>query len=239
MLLSIVVPTLNEELAIEKTLKQIKDNLTDYPYELIVADSKSDDRTEEIARRYAKVLVTERHHTIGWNRNQGAAAAKGDILIFIDADVFIPDPNYFFRIITQDFAADPNLVGITTRLRVFPEAETFLDWIAFGLTNVRHRRRNNVLHVGSASGEIEIIRRTAFEQLHGFQENLAAAEDEDMFVRLATIGRTLMEWRLIVYHTGRRAHQVGWPRLWFEWFMNNYYVKHFHRSWSSEWKQVR
>lgn len=239
MLLSIVVPTLNEESAIEKTLKQIRDNLTDFPYELIVADSESDDRTAEIARKYAKVIITKRHHTIGWNRNQGAAAATGDYLIFIDADVFVPDPNHFFKLVTEDFTADSNLVGITTQLRVFPNDETWLDAIAFGLTNLRHRRRNNVEHVGSASGEIEMIRRTAFKKLHGFREELAAAEDEDMFVRLATIGRTFMEWRLTVYHTGRRAHEVGWPLLWYEWFMNSFYVKHFNKSYSKEWKQIR
>jgi glycosyltransferase involved in cell wall biosynthesis len=239
MLLSIIVPTLNEELAIEKTVKEIRDNLTAYDYELIVADSESDDRTAEIARKYAKVVVTKRHRTIGWNRNQGAAAAHGDYLVFIDADVFVPDPNHFFKIVVDDFTADPKLVGITTQLRVFPKDETWLDAIAFGITNLRHQRRNNVLHVGSASGEIEMIRRTAFEQLQGFQEHLAAAEDEDMFVRLAGIGRTFMEWRLIVYHTGRRAHEVGWPRLWFEWFMNSYYVKHFNRSYNHEWEQVR
>jgi len=239
MLLSIIVPTLNEELAIEKTVKQIHDNLTAYEYELIVADSESDDRTAEIARKYAKVIITKKHHTIGWNRNQGAAIAKGDFLIFIDADVFVPDPNHFFKVVLDDFAADPNLVGITTQLKVFPEDATWLDNIVFGLTNLRHRRRNNVTHKGSASGEIEMIRRTAFEQLHGFKEDLAAAEDEDMFVRLASIGRTFMEWQLSVYHTGRRAHQIGWPRLWLQWFLNNFYVKHFKRSYSSEWKQIR
>ena len=239
MLLSIIVPTLNEESAIEKTVKQIHDNLTAFDYELIVADSESDDRTAEIARKYATVIITKKHHTIGWNRNQGAAAAHGDYLVFIDADVFVPDPNNFFKIVLEDFAADPNLVGITTRLDVFPEEATWLDNIVFGFVNRRHRKRNNVLHNGSASGEIEMIRRAAFEKLHGFQENLAAAEDEDMFVRLATIGRTFMEWRLTVYHTGRRAHQIGWPRLWLQWFLNNFYVKHFKRSYSSEWKQVR
>lgn len=239
MLLSIVVPTLNEELAIEDTVKQIHDNLTAYDYELIVADSESEDRTAEIARKYARVIITKKHRTIGWNRNQGAAAAHGDYLIFIDADVFVPDPNHFFKIVVDDFSADPNLVGITTQLNVFPKEATWLDNIVFGATNLRHRRRNNVTHTGSASGEIMMIRRTAFEKLHGFQENLAAAEDEDMFVRLATIGRTFMEWRLTVYHTGRRAHQIGWPRLWLQWFLNNFYVKHFKHSYSSEWKQIR
>lgn len=239
MLFSIVIPTLNEELAIETTVKQIRDNFTAYDYELIVADSESEDRTAEIARKYAKVVITKRKHTIGWNRNQGAAVAQGDYLIFIDADVFVPDPNHFFKIVAEDFAADPNLVGITTQLNVFPKDATWLDNIVFGLTNLRHRRRNNVTHKGSASGEIEMIRRTAFEQLRGFNETLAAAEDEDMFVRLAGIGRTFMEWHLTVYHTGRRAHEIGWPSLWLQWFLNNFYVKHFKRSYSSEWKQIR
>ena len=38
-------------------------------------------------------------------------------------------------------------------------------------------------------------------------------EDADMFRRLSTIGRTMIDPELTVLHTGRRAHQLGWPRL--------------------------
>ena len=95
---SIVIPTLNEEKAIGTTLRQIKDHLTAFPYEIIVADSKSGDRTAEIARQYATVVETERGKTIAWNRNRGAAAAKGDFIVYVDADVTVPEPNAFFTI---------------------------------------------------------------------------------------------------------------------------------------------
>jgi hypothetical protein len=38
-------------------------------------------------------------------------------------------------------------------------------------------------------------------------------EDADMFRRLSTIGKTMIDPELTVLHTGRRAHQLGWPRL--------------------------
>jgi len=38
-------------------------------------------------------------------------------------------------------------------------------------------------------------------------------EDAYMFRRLSTIGKTMIDPELTVLHTGRRAHQLGWPRL--------------------------
>jgi glycosyltransferase involved in cell wall biosynthesis len=239
MKISIIVPTLNEEQAIEKTLRQIRDNLTAFDYELIVSDSGSPDKTVEIAKRYAQVIVDKDAHTIGAGRNSGARAAHGDYLTFIDADVFIPDPNNFFKIIIGDFEADANLLAITTNLKVSPEEASLMDNIIFGLIGWDHWFNNNVSHSGSASGEIQIIRRSAFEAVHGYKAYLVAAEDIELFRRIAKIGRTKMERRLTVYHTGRRAHQVGWARVLWEWAMNYYYVRFRNHSYSDKWEVIR
>ena len=55
MTLSVIVPTFNEEAAIEPTLRRIMEVLS--PHELIVADGGSTDRSVERARPYARVLA--------------------------------------------------------------------------------------------------------------------------------------------------------------------------------------
>ncbi len=240
MKISVIIPTLNEEEAIEKTLRQIHDNLTAFDHELIVTDSGSTDRTVAIAKRYARVVVdASPSHTIASNRNNGVRIAHGEFLVFIDADVIIPDPNAFFKTALQDFAADKNLVAITARLMVFPESATRADNFFFTLVSVDHWLNNNVIRMGSASGEFQMIRRSAFEAVHGFQPQLAVAEDNDMFRRLTKVGRTRMEWRLMVYHTGRRMHELGWPRVLWDWGINYFYVRLFNRSYNKEWRPVR
>jgi hypothetical protein len=64
-------------------------------------------------------------------------------------------------------------------------------------------------------------------------------EDPDMFRRLSTIGKTMIDPELTVLHTGRRAHQLGWPRLIFMWLINSFFVSVYNRSFTKEWKAIR
>lgn len=91
---SIIIPAFNEENTIATCIQAIEDN--DYPvaqYDITVADNGSVDNTAAIAgSQGVKVLECGRAKGIGVAamRNQGAAVTRGDILIFIDADVEIP-----------------------------------------------------------------------------------------------------------------------------------------------------
>ncbi len=86
--LSIIIPTKNEEIYLPKLLGSIKrQNLTNL--EIIVADANSKDKTREIARSYGCKVVEGGVLSIG--RNNGARAARGDLLLFIDADIIMPD----------------------------------------------------------------------------------------------------------------------------------------------------
>jgi len=51
--------------------------------------------------------------------------------------------------------------------------------------------------------------------------NLVTIEEADMFRRLSKIGNTINNPELTILHTGRRAHQVGWPRLIVMWLTNS------------------
>lgn len=238
--ISFVVPTLNEIRTIERTLKC----LAGYSgrREIIVSDGNSTDGTIEVCRRYADDVVVydgAARQTIGMARNMGAALASGDYIVFIDADVVIEDIDGFFETACAEFRDRPELVALTGRYRVFREVSTIFDRYVFFTLGLQFAFQNNILRVGGSGGEFQMITAHAFKQVEGFDERLAASEDMDLFRRLSKIGRTRFTNRLTVWHTGRRAHAVGWPRLLLSWFANSMSVFLFRKSASQEWTPVR
>lgn len=239
-MISIIIPTLNEESVIEKTLSALKQKLT-IPHEIIVSDGVSSDATVEIAKKYADQVVVysgQKKQTIGQGRNEGARVAHGEFLVFLDADCCIENPDAFFTKAAEDFM-DSSLVGVTGPLRVLPHCESFIDKIVFGANNLFIFISNNIFHKGAASGEFQMIRKDTFVKLGGYNELLPVSEDMEMFSRLSKVGRTFFDRNLSVYHTGRRAHRIGWPRLLCLWFINFTWVTLFKKSFLKEWKQVR
>jgi len=241
MTLSIVIPTLNEETVLEGTLKSLR-KLTAVPYEIIVSDGHSSDRTVEIAKKFADVVLEHDGKTrqnISQGRNAGAAAAKGDFVVFMDADSRVDNPDYFFPQALKQFQNRPELIAMTVRIKVYPDKATLGDKIIFGTLNLIFRFRNNFLHIGESTGEFQMIRKTAFDSLHGFREDLVTREDADMFYRLSKIGRTKFYGNLTVWHSGRRAHKIGWPKLLWIWTLNSISVALLSKTVSKEWKVIR
>jgi glycosyltransferase involved in cell wall biosynthesis len=223
------------------TLQTLAATLT-LPHEVIVSDGGSGDRTAELARQNDAAVVVfpgPGRQTIGQGRNDGAAAARGEFLVFLDADCVIPQPNRFFTRALAHFHDNPKLVGLTARLRVFPQDETFGDRLVFGIANLGLRVANNVMRRGHSFGEFQMIRREAFIRLGGYRADLVTIEDADMFRRLSRIGRTMIDPRLEVQHSGRRGHQVGWVPLIAMWLVNSIYVSVSNRAFTKEWKPIR
>jgi glycosyltransferase involved in cell wall biosynthesis len=240
-MISIIIPTFNEAKIIESTLRTLAATLT-LPHEVIVSDGGSTDRTTELAARYANTVVVYSgavRQTIGGGRNDGAKAAMGDFLVFLDADCVIPEPDRFFAQALAYFESDPGLVGLTACLRVFPADETLGDKLVSGVANLGLRVANNVLKRGASFGEFQMIRRQAFARLGGFRADLIAFEDTDMFRRLSRIGRTTIAPQLHVLHSGRRGHQVGHLQLIGMWLVNLVSVAIRDRTFSKEWKPIR
>jgi glycosyltransferase involved in cell wall biosynthesis len=240
-MISIIIPTLNEEKRIEMTLGRLKENFT-LPHEIIVSDGKSKDRTVELARKHIQKVVEfsgAHRQTIAEGRNDGARVADGDILVFMDADCIIVDQNTFFSTLLAMFSADPTLMAITTNLNPLAEEANFFDYAISFCTNKTYQFFNNVIHKGAALGEFQMMRRSAFDTLGGYNPKLVAGEDIDMFNRLSKIGRTYFSPHTAVYHSCRRAHSIGWPRLLFAWFMNTVWLTFFGRAYHKEWEPIR
>ena len=239
-MISIVIPTRNEEKIIEQTLSSLK-RLT-IPHEIIISDGHSTDNTLEIAKRYADKIINQdlnRPKTIAEGRNEGAAASTGEFIVFFDADCSIKDPNQFFTTALAYFASHPKTVALAARLKVLPEMSNWMDKIVFAGVNITYSFFNNILGIGAASTEFMMVRKETFHNVGGFKATLVAAEDINFFYSISRLGRTHLLRSLIVYHTGRRAHKVGWPKLLWEWFTNTVSLIFFKKAASKEWTVIR
>lgn len=240
-MISIVIPTLNEEKVIESTLRRL--TALTLAHEVIVSDGGSTDGTVELAARYATVVTVDGRgsQTIAEGRNMGAeaAAADSEFLVFLDADCVIPEPNRFFARALSCFAANPKLVGLTAQLRVLAANERLADRIVLGIANLGIWLGNNVLRRGISFGEFQMVRRGAFGRVNGYRADLVAREDADLFRRLSRIGDTRLDWALKVLHTGRRYRAVGWPRLIARMFLDMASMALRDRAFSKEWTPIR
>ena len=86
-MLSIIIPTKNEEKYLPLLLASIKNQDFD-DYEVIVADADSTDKTRQRAKEFGCRIVKGGHQAVGINN--GVKVAKGDLLLFLDADALLP-----------------------------------------------------------------------------------------------------------------------------------------------------
>lgn len=86
-LISIIIPAFNEEKIIGECFKSLK-NQSYKQVEIIVVDDGSQDSTRTLVKSFPDIkLLTQGHKGPGQARNFGAAKAKGEILVFADADM--------------------------------------------------------------------------------------------------------------------------------------------------------
>lgn len=105
--LSIIIPASNEAMTIRSVLDSCKELLPD---EIIVVANGCDDQTEEIAKNYGCILISEKNplgNDVG--RAVGAAHATGDVLLFLDAD-FAIDPSVLHQFLQPILSGNVDVV---------------------------------------------------------------------------------------------------------------------------------
>ncbi len=108
-MLSVVIPTYNEEEHIGRLLRCLKPQLESGD-EIIVVDSNSPDRTAEIAREQGARVVLEPRNGNGLARNAGAKAAMNGIVLFVDADC-VPAADFLARVRKHFYSKETVAVG--------------------------------------------------------------------------------------------------------------------------------
>lgn len=164
---SIIIPVKNGSSTLDACLRSIKRSYYKN-YEIIVVDDHSSDNTREVALRHqCTVLAAEGGEGANYARNFGAKAAKGDILVFIDADVMIRRETILEIVETLEDETTDAVVGIyTARHRNESLVSQYKNlWIRYS-----YLKSPAVIDwmFGATSG----IKRKAFEQLGGFNNDL-------------------------------------------------------------------
>ncbi|MEK7124638.1 MAG: glycosyltransferase [Patescibacteria group bacterium] len=167
-MISIIIPTLNEQEYLPKLLDSIKSqDFSDY--EIIVADAGSVDKTIEIAKNYGCIIV--KGGLPAKARNSGAQIAKGDILLFLDSDSILS--SYDFLSNSLDEFRKKNL-GIAI-FRLSPISRKIFDKISYWIWNRWIILVKNFFPHGAGAF---LVKKSLHQSTGGFNESITFAEDQ-------------------------------------------------------------
>jgi glycosyltransferase involved in cell wall biosynthesis len=179
-MISFVIPAYNEEALIGRTLEVLNRAVRNIgePYEVVVVDDGSSDGTSAIAEARGARLIRVNLRHIAAARNAGANGARGDRLIFIDADTLVNEAVIRAAVEAMNRGAAGGGAAVHFDGQVPRYAELMQPMI------VRLFRAASL-----ACGCFLFCSRQAFEAAGGFDEQLFASEEITMSRALKRQGR--------------------------------------------------
>jgi glycosyltransferase involved in cell wall biosynthesis len=217
-LVSIIIPCKNEEAYIGKLLDSlVLQNLTQI-YEIIIADAGSTDSTLSIIESYKDKLHNLKVIKGGLpsvGRNLGAKAAKGSILLFIDADAYFKNSNIIKHSFRKFRKKKYELLGCMLNI----EHNFFVRLIYFFCNGVI---RFSKLDKPFVVGTYFMINKDKFFELGGFDEELMHCEDYFLSKEINPKKFSLVN--KYVYTDDRRFKKMGYFNM-VMYFVKNMFKK--------------
>jgi len=198
---SFVIPAHNEEALIAQSIQSVLESaeaVACAAYEVIVVDDASTDRTAQIAALFGVRIVSVNHRQIAATRNAGARAARGRVLVFVDADTQVR-PGVLraaLHVLSLGYVGGGSCIEIERPLPVYG---VMIERVAQMVAPA----------IGLAGGCFFFCTRDVFEMVGGFDSRLFAAEEVALARALSRIGRFIVL-RQTVLTSGRklRAHSA-------------------------------
>lgn len=181
---SVVIPAYNEEkdilACLESLMKQSYKNL-----EVIIVDDGSKDNTRKIVKSFGDrhknvFLIKNNHQGPGASRNLGAKKSKGEILVFVDADMTF-DENYIKNLV-RPFQLYKDIIGTTHSYEVAINTDNLWSNL-WGKERVKHKSQKNVKKPKFLKGHIfRAIDKKKFLDLGGFDPRYGYADDQSLWI---------------------------------------------------------
>lgn len=170
-------------------------------YEIILADAGSKDKTLEIAKKYNCRIIVGGLPAKG--RNEGAKAARGDILFFIDADSILPH-DFFDKSLKEfkerglNFSSFGLMPTEGTKIHKFA-FNMFYNWYIYATEKILPHAAMGIL-----------AERELFLRLNGYDETITLAEDHDLGRRAKKIASYGIIKSVKINVSDRRFRKDGW-----------------------------
>ncbi len=193
MKISVIIPSLNEEKYLKKTIQHVL--ALPGNFEIIVSDGGSADNTLEIAEKFEKVKLVNSKKGRGAQMNTGAKMATGDIFLFLHADTFLPKNAY--DLITQTMEVPENIAG--SFYLTWDKKHPFLDLYS--------KASKINLTLFTYGDHTIFIKERAFRNIGGYKE-IAFMEDIEIQKRLRKAGK-FIKLNAAVISSARRFEKTG------------------------------
>jgi GT2 family glycosyltransferase len=187
---SVVIAAKDVSSVIQDQLRALAAQTFEGPWELIVADNNSSDRTVSVARDAQllipslRVIDASDRRGAGYARNAGAAVARGEFLCFVDADDRV-DPHWLEALARGVDHADA-IAGQLIAFTVGRDGTEVITDPGFDALPT-----NRLGFLPNATTANLCVRRQLFEELGGFDDRFGTGEDIDFSWRLQLAGYEL------------------------------------------------
>ncbi len=202
--ISIIIPTYNEEKYLGNLLDDLR-NQTYKKFEIIISDAFSNDKTRDIAKYFNAIVVDGGKPSVG--RNNGAFIAKGDIIVFLDADVRIKN-NFIEQalssFLSKQYDLASGLFDTSTKSLFFK-----CIYGIWNLSKILRQFTNNP----DADGQFLMFKTNVFKDLNGFRVELVIGEDADIVQRAKKMGYKFGVLKVKYIPSERRYKKVGFVRV--------------------------
>lgn len=208
-MLSVIIPTLNEEKFLPRLLESIKkQNFPDL--EIVVADAGSQDKTIILAESFGCRIAAGGEP--GRGRNNGAKIAKNDLLLFLDADCLLAEG--FLDKILKEFAE--RKLDLATCL-IMPFGQSKGARLYYRLFfNLFSRLLEKVYPNGTG---LFLVKKEIHQKIGGFAEDIKIGEDHEYLRRGARRGRYGVLKSAKFYFSQRRFEREGWFKMFFKYLL--------------------
>ncbi|MFA7563288.1 MAG: glycosyltransferase [Methanoculleus sp.] len=211
-MISVVVPTYNEEQNIERCLQSLTDQTVPREtYEIIVVDGNSKDATRELAEPLADMVFIQTSKRVGGARNDGAMAASGDIIATTDADCIIPRD--WVERIGKNFAKQDIVQLYGT---VYPIEDGMRNRLSLLSANTFSRLGYHTRTIYFTLGCNTAFDREMFIRA-GMYRCIDAGDDLEIAQRMRKLGKVYFDPRLAIGFSMRRYQQFGTIKSLGEW----------------------
>lgn len=182
--ISVIVPVHNEEQRLAATLEPLLRQRYPGPVpQVIAALNGCTDNSRAVAEGFPGVTVVDDSHSgMSFGKNLGAAAASGDMLVFVDADTLVPDNALV--LLAEAAAGHTHYIGTAAGA---PDKGGGVVRACFFIANRATRRKK-----AHAPGGVMLMDRETFERIGGFDESLPQGTSTDCIWRALQNGATYL-----------------------------------------------